>query len=134
MTLLLPPTPALLCHRDATGAIDALSRQPLSALEQLDGGWQEISADHPEVEAFARLGADNDNVLSRTDIGLIRVLEDLIDTLISRGLIQFTDLPATAQAKLSNRRQIRAALYDPLQLLPLSDNDFDLRPDRSDRS
>ena len=107
MMPLLPSTPALLCHRGADGAIDALSRQPLNAQEQLAGGWQEVSPDHPEVEAFARLGADNDNVLSRTDIGLIRVLEDLIDTLISRGLIQFTDLPATAQATRADRKRIK---------------------------
>lgn len=128
-----PPAPVLLCHRDANGVIDALSRQPIGAEQRIADGWQEVSPDDPDVEAFTRLGIDNENVLSRTDIGLIRVLEDLIDTLISRGLIQFTDLPATAQAKLANRRQIRATLYAPLQLLPMSDNEIDLRPDSFNR-
>jgi len=62
--------------------------------------------------------------LSQTDLALARVLEDLIDTLIAKGLIQFTDLPLAAQAKLLSRRETRAALSDPLQLLPPEDRDL----------
>ncbi len=58
------------------------------------------------------------NSLSQTDIGLARVLEDLIDVLITRGHIQFTDLPEAAQAKLLERRQTRANLTHRLDLLP----------------
>lgn len=61
--------------------------------------------------------------LSQTDIGLARVLEDLIDVLITRGLIQFTDLPAAAQAKLLERRQTRATLTHRLEPLPPDDSD-----------
>jgi len=56
--------------------------------------------------------------LSETDTGLARVLEDLIDVLITRGHIQFTDLPEAAQAKLLERRQTRASLSHRLDLLP----------------
>jgi len=56
--------------------------------------------------------------LSETDTGLARVLEDLIDVLITRGHIQFTDLPEAAQAKLLVRRQTRASLSHRLDLLP----------------
>jgi hypothetical protein len=56
--------------------------------------------------------------LSESDTAIARVLEDLIDILISRGVIQFTDLPEAAQGKLLNRRQTRAMLKDSLQLLP----------------
>ncbi len=59
------------------------------------------------------------NRLSQTDAELARVLEDLIDLLITRGLIQFTDLPEAAQAKLMERRQTRSTLPHRLQLLPL---------------
>ena len=65
------------------------------------------------------------NSLSQTDIGLARVLEDLIDVLITRGVIQFTDLPEAAQAKLLERRETRASLNNRLQLLPM-DGDNDL--------
>ena len=58
------------------------------------------------------------NPLSETDTGMARVLEDLIDVLITRGNIQFTDLPEAAQAKLLERRQTRANLTHRLNLLP----------------
>lgn len=66
------------------------------------------------------------NSLSQSDLALVRVIEDLIDTLIEKGLIQFTDLPAAAQAKLLSRRETRAALKDPLRLLPADDADIGL--------
>lgn len=59
------------------------------------------------------------SALAESDITLVRVLEDLIDVLITRGLIQFTDLPPAAQTKLLERRQSRATLDRRLQLLPI---------------
>ena len=72
------------------------------------------------------------DALSQTDLALARVLEDLIDTLIAKGLIQFTDLPLAAQAKLLSRRETRVALSDPLQLLPPEDRDLALGPRSED--
>lgn len=69
--------------------------------------------------------SDQTNALSQTDTSLVRVLEDLIDALITRGVIQFTDLPEAAQAKLLERRETRASLQNRLQLFPL-DGDNDL--------
>ncbi len=68
---------------------------------------------------------DKTDALSQTDTSLVRVLEDLIDVLITRGVIQFTDLPEPAQAKLLERRETRASLGNRLQLFPL-DGDNDL--------
>ena len=68
---------------------------------------------------------DKATALSQTDTSLVRVLEDLIDVLITRGVIQFTDLPEAAQAKLLERRETRASLNNRLQLLPM-DGDNDL--------
>ncbi len=55
--------------------------------------------------------------LAESDSGLARVAEDLIDILISRGVIQFTDFPPAAQAKLLERRQTRSTLSRRLRLL-----------------
>ena len=52
-------------------------------------------ADH-EVSGFNRLDAD-----------FIRVLEDVIDALTSRNLINITDLPDIAQTKLFARKSFR---------------------------
>jgi hypothetical protein len=65
------------------------------------------------------------NALAESDITLARVLEDLIDVLITRGQIQFTDLPVAAQAKLLERRESREALTHRLELLP-GDSESDL--------
>ena len=59
-----------------------------------------------------------EELLSQSDSSIARVLEDLVDVLITRGVIQFTDLPDAAQNKLLSRRQTRARLKDSLQLLP----------------
>ena len=62
--------------------------------------------------------AQPSQALSESDAAIARVLEDLIDTLIGRGVIQFTDLPEAAQGKLQWRRKNRAKLQDSQQLLP----------------
>ncbi|GAB3191710.1 hypothetical protein [Hydrogenophaga aquatica] len=59
--------------------------------------------------------------LAESDAGLARVTEDLIDILITRGVIQFTDFPPAAQAKLLERRQTRATLSNRLKLLDEGD-------------
>ncbi len=60
--------------------------------------------------------------LADSDAGLARVTEDLIDILINRGVIHFTDFPPAAQAKLLQRRQTRATLSKRLQLLDDGDH------------
>jgi hypothetical protein len=59
-----------------------------------------------------------EELLSQSDTAIARVLEDLVDVLITRGVIQFTDLPVAAQDKLLSRRQTRARLKNSLNLLP----------------
>lgn len=60
---------------------------------------------------------DGQQALADSDAGLARVTEDLIDILITRGVIQFTDFPPAAQAKLLQRRQTRATMSNRLKLL-----------------
>jgi hypothetical protein len=45
--------------------------------------------------------------LAESDQALIRVVEDVVDTLIRKDLLHFTDLPEAAQAKLLERRVLR---------------------------
>ena len=113
----VPPAAALMCRRNAEGRIVALTRQTLSPQRIVMGNWQAVSAADPEVEAFVQDVTSRADALSQTDIGLARVLEDLIEVLITRGLLQFTDLPEAAQTKLLERRQTRANLPHRLELL-----------------
>ena len=55
--------------------------------------------------------------LSSSDGELIRVLEDLIDLLISNGTIRMTDLPSKALEKLNERKQVRKKLDNSLNLI-----------------
>jgi hypothetical protein len=91
-----------------------------------------LASDHPEVGLFLGLGqaaADtnrDDEVaagFSRLDADFIRVLEDVVDALTSRNVINITDLPEVAQSKLYARKSFRERrnknaldLFDPAEL------------------
>jgi hypothetical protein len=46
-------------------------------------------------------------VLSMSDMGTVRILEDLIDVLIRKNVILLTDLPEEAQTKIRERKIAR---------------------------
>ncbi len=48
--------------------------------------------------------------LAESDQALVRVIEDLVDTLIGKDVLHFTDLPEAAQAKLLERRHLRRSV------------------------
>ncbi len=88
-------------RRDADGKIIALLRDAaVDATEQLGSG-------HPDVAAFLAEGG-NAAAFSALDLDFVRVTEDLIYTLIEKGLLQFTDLPEDAQRKLRAREGFRS--------------------------
>lgn len=119
MTTTAPSSLPLFCRRNAEGHIVALHHShALSEQEQQSGGWETVMPGDAEVDAFMREVSGQVNPLSQTDASLARVLEDLIDVLINRSVIQFTDLPEAARAKLFQRRQTRADLTHRLDLLP----------------
>ena len=106
-------------QRDERGEVIGLLQRPLTADEASSGKWLVADPADPAVAAFARRlgGAGTDNPLALTDAELARVTEDLLDVLIDRAVIQFTDLPVAAQNKLLQRRQTRATLANRLDLL-----------------
>ena len=72
-----------------------------------------------EIIDFLNRSVDTDpwmQLLSLSDIGIIRILEDLVDILIKKNVIRFTDLPEEAQKKIQERKQIRQKLT-PEQLV-----------------
>jgi hypothetical protein len=63
-----------------------------------------------EVLAFLnRNGADDPwkQLLSATDTATVRIVEDLIDLLIRKNVINFTELPEQAQQRIRERKQLR---------------------------
>ena len=88
--------------RDDQGAIASLLRE---APAEASGSAEFLAADHPEVMAF--LGAPAGEAFDRLDADFVRVIEDVIDTLIVKNVINITDLPEQAQAKLFARKSFR---------------------------
>ncbi len=87
-------------HRTPAGTIDSLHRQP-------GAGEDEFLPDHhAEVQTLVGRIGDDDGY-SRLDADFVRVLEDVIDTLIVKNILNITDLPPEAQAKLFARKGFR---------------------------
>ena len=64
----------------------------------------------------------NKKVLSELDADFVRVLEDLIDALLDKGVLRVTDLPPEAMAKLHARKSARQRLRNSLDLIEDSDD------------
>ena len=92
-------------RRNAEGAVDSLHRR------QEDGAAEFLPDDHPDVRAFVAAGpADappHGERFAELDADFVRVIEDVIDTLISKNVINITDLPLEAQTKLFGRKSFR---------------------------
>jgi len=87
--------------RDAAGQVTGLTANAESP------GAETASVGDPEVQQF----------LEGLDLELVRVLEDVIDLLVERGVFRFTDLPEAAQEKLLFRKSVRRhwrTVDDPL--------------------
>ena len=102
----------MFAKQNADGQIVAISHEAPEALAEEKSAWIEVSADAEEVRRFGVGLVGADSLLSQSDLGFIRVLEDLIDLLLARSVIMFTDLPPAAQEKLLARRRVRAGMHN----------------------
>ena len=94
--------------RGRDGAVQTVSRQALHDSTAVD--------DHaPEVEAF--FGRKPIRGFDEADADFVRVLEDLIDTLITNNVIRHTDLPPAAQKKLMLRKGLRSRISGALDFM-----------------
>jgi F0F1-type ATP synthase delta subunit len=77
--------------------------------ENVDGAV-EVAPDDPALKEFIYRNHPEEEQrekLLKSDLTLARVMEDLIDVLIEKGVIMFTDFPEAAQKKLLERRGFR---------------------------
>lgn len=70
-------------------------------------GWEEISDNPQDYVKFLEKSLEKSEPFRQSDMQLVRVLEDLINLLIDRSIIRFTDLPMTAQKRLNDRDSMR---------------------------
>jgi hypothetical protein len=96
--------------RDVQGAVIAVSQIQESGFDE------ELSTDSPELSDFMQT-MDVSSSIDATDQGFIRVLEDVVELLIEKGVILFTDLPESAQEKVMLRQQLRSELGTKLDLI-----------------
>jgi len=88
-------------------------------------GYEPTTLSDPRVQAWLKDEANQqkiDAVLEQMDLEMARVVEDLIDLLIDKGLILFTDLPEVVQNKILFKRSLRSTLQPSL----LHENDDEL--------
>jgi len=90
-------------RRNAQGELVSLHRHSEA------GASEFLPEDHTDVRAFVGAAAPptQSEGFARLDADFVRVLEDVIDTLVAKNLINITDLPPEAQAKLFSRKSFR---------------------------
>ena len=96
--------------RDKDGEISGVSR------DHEPGFDEEIQERSGELTAFLH-SSQNSAELANSDLEFIRVIDDLVEVLIAKGLISFTDLPPSAQEKLLKRSELRSRWRESLDLL-----------------
>lgn len=85
-----------------------------------------LETSHPDVIKFLNANADEEHALqflTGSDYELVRVLEDLIELLMDKNLVLFTELPVAAQRKLVRRRKARQNLREENALM-VDENDI----------
>jgi len=97
----------LYIERDQDGRIISINNEPSSedceVISPLDEEVIEYLSKNNRADELVTL-------LSKSDIGIIRIIEDLIYLLIKKNIIMFTELPPPAQEKLIKRRKVRKGL------------------------
>lgn len=91
-------------ERNANGDIENIQFAPGSNLE-------EISMHDPKLKEFIEYAPNSEEiiqkVLDRLDLDMVRVIEDVIDIMIDKNLILFTDLPDPVRNKILFKKTIR---------------------------
>lgn len=94
----------LYIERNSDGTIAAIHQSPSEKATE-----QKTLLDE-EIIAFLSKDSGLDSwiqLLSLSDVSIIRVIEDLIDVLVKKNIIMLTDLPEEARDKLKERKSVR---------------------------
>lgn len=91
--------------RDNWGKIELVSQEPSAECRE------SISANSPELLLFLEQDQNRElQQLRSSDLEFVRVLEDVIQLLMDKGMISYTDLPDAAREKLLARQSLRKVL------------------------
>ncbi len=82
----------------------------ISLSETFQEGAEPVDIKNKEVLEFLSINNEEfsaEEFLEQSDTAVARIFEDLIDVLIGKNIIMFTDLPEMAQRKLLSRKLAR---------------------------
>ncbi len=99
--------------RSKTGQIEAIFQNPHAGVEE------ELPMNHPEVLAFLQTQHGTAATLldlAESDMAMARVVEDLIELLMLKGVIGLEELPQAAREKLEKRQVMRGSLEEALEV------------------
>lgn len=93
-------------HKD--GSINAISNSADSRFsEYIDDTSPEVSQ---FIASYSSSQTEAESALQASDHAFARVTEDLIQLLVEKNTIMFTELPEVVQEKLLNRERLRSKL------------------------
>lgn len=104
-------------NRDSQGQINQVSRTANELCQEF------VSPASAELQRFISAEDQEAERLRQSDLEFVRVLEDVINLLMDKGIIRFTDLPEKAQEKLLDRQSLRKRVND---VGLISDDDSDV--------
>ena len=91
--------------RDDEGKVLSIHEKPFSPEQE------SLALDNPEIQDFlARCDRNESLMFLSSDLQLIRVIEDLVDILLSKNIINITDFPPKVIDKLMSRQSVRKRL------------------------
>lgn len=91
----------LYIKRNTAGEIVMLSKEANPECSET------IAPNSPEVVAFLADQPSSSAHFLASDLAFVRVVEDILEVLLEKGIITFTDLPEAAQAKVMERKTLR---------------------------
>jgi hypothetical protein len=102
----------LYAERNEHGEISAIRNSP-------EQPGQDPITDDELVTFLSQAGdiASYQTLLTLLDSRIVRVLDDLIEVLIDKNVIRFTDLPEDARKKIGDKKRIRKKMHDEIQLM-----------------
>lgn len=108
--------------RGSTGDIIGLSYEKAEGFEEL------LDHNDPALLNFV-VGLKDEHspeqaTLTQSDLDFVRVVEDLVEVLVAKNYILFTDLPDKAQEKMQRRQALRGKMSTHLDLLGDEDDGF----------
>ncbi len=100
----------LYVSRDKSGKVNGIFRKGSSKAKEV------LPENHPDIALFfgemhtANHTQPTSMDLTKSDLAFIRVIEDLVDLLIAKNILTFTELPEKVREKILSRKDARGNL------------------------